>query len=263
MNKNKLLKELRSFPKDKQLDAITKRRIEKDIQNEIKRERMVEIKMKKRNNLKKAMVGIVSAAVLLLVITLFVNEIQFNTSNESADTPPPNEETMNQGENNQTENENNESNENDENAENAENAEEVKTIEEPDAEQVMTDYKDTFLGVQEHANENTDGQLTDFNSMEELISHFKNIMSDDLANWYAEAYFREEDGSVYLLPQDGPTWLKENEPYDVEKVNDEKYKVIQERNNELIGHRNMIYILSYTGGNWIVEEIQSEEIKKG
>lgn len=160
-------------------------------------------------------------------------------------------------------NESNNSNEHDEIADNQENTDDTETVEEPDAEEVMTEYKRTFLGVLEHAKENTDLKLTDFVTKEDLISHFKTIMSDDLAKWYAEAYFREEDGSLYFLAQDGPTWLKENEPYDVEKVNDEEYKVIQERDNEMIGHIKMIYILAYNGENWIVDEIQSEEIEEG
>ncbi|RKL67348.1 hypothetical protein CR203_08210 [Salipaludibacillus neizhouensis] len=236
--------------------------------------------MMKGTNLKKLAVGIISAAVVLLIIILYSNNTDINTDNNSADSTTDSNEVSNEHEQNddlpESEEEsqakdgsveNNETTDigekeaENENSENKGSLEEEDSVSEPNAEEVMAEYKETFLEIQNQAKEN-EGNLPDFESKQALTSHFKTIMSDDLANWYTDAYFKEEDGNVSLLPQDGPTWLKETEPYELEKVNDEEYHVIQEWDNELLGHRFMIYVLTYNGEKWIVEEIQSEIVEE-
>ncbi|MGJ9385992.1 hypothetical protein [Salipaludibacillus sp. CF4.18] len=200
--------------------------------------------MMKGTNLKKLAVGIISAAVILLIIILFSNNTDVNTDNDSTDSTTDSNEVSNEQEQNEDlpepeeenqaqdgtveNNENTDIGENEpenENSENEGNLEEEDRVTKPKAEEVMAEYKETFLEIQNHAKENK-GNLPDFESKQALTSHFKTIMSDDLANWYTDAYFKEEDGNVSLLPQDGPTWLKETEPYELEKVNDEEYHVI-------------------------------------
>lgn len=143
---------------------------------------------------------------------------------------------------------------------NAEVTDQDEVVQEPNVAQVMEEYKSIFLGVAESADE--DGKVKELDSKNELIAHFTSIMSEDLANWFADTYFQEEDGELFIRAMDGPTWLEQDQAYDVEKISEKEYEVIQERENELIGHVNMIYVLAYseTEENWIVQDIQSEDL---
>ncbi|WP_100407416.1 LysM peptidoglycan-binding domain-containing protein [Bacillus solitudinis] len=126
------------------------------------------------------------------------------------------------------------------------------------ARNVMTEFKKSFMDLAD--NSKKDGEITNLDSKEELVSYFTAIMSEELATWFADTYFREENNILYIKAMDAPTWLQTDQPFTLEKVNDTEYKVIQERNNALIGHVNMIYILSLKDGEWIVKNIEREEI---
>jgi hypothetical protein len=120
-----------------------------------------------------------------------------------------------------------------ESTQNEQNSEKQKNpILEPDAEQVLNEYKSTFMGLAENANDN--GEITELESKEEKL---------------------------FIKAMDAPTWLVNNKPFNVEKINETEYKVIQERNNELLGHVNMIFVLSHNGESWIVKDIQQEELE--
>lgn len=135
---------------------------------------------------------------------------------------------------------------------------EAKSLTKSDSEQILIQYKDTFMNIVEKTDEN--GKVTDYDSKEELISHFTTIMSMDLAEWFAETYFREENDQLFLKAMDAPTWFVNDKPYTLEKINEQEYNVIQERNNELLGHVNMIYKLSYQGKKWIVSDIDLDRL---
>lgn len=135
------------------------------------------------------------------------------------------------------------------------------TLDKSAALEVMNNYKNTFLEIAETSSQ--DGQVADYQSKQELIDYFSSkVMSDDLATWYAETYFREENGELFIQAMDAPTWLQEDQPFELEKVNDQEYRVIQERNNALLGHVNMIYILAFQGNTWVVKEIQQETMNQ-
>lgn len=175
--------------------------------------------------------------ILLLVFTLLL--VVSCSSNESSSNNPSEDNHKDQEEE-KTQNEN------------------EKSLNRPKPEQVLDQYKDTFMYIVE--NTEKDGKLTDITSKDELVSYFTTIMSKDLAHWYIETYFRKDGDELFLKAMDGPTWFKSEKPYTLEKVSDQKYKVIQERNNEFLGHLNMIYTLSLKDEKWIVSRIDHERL---
>ncbi len=132
------------------------------------------------------------------------------------------------------------------------------TVPNLDAEQIMRSYKDSFMKLVE--NRDKKGRLSNISSKDEVITHFTSTMSKDLAEWYAETYFREEDGKIILKAMDAPTWFVQDKEYSLDKVDERNYKLIQERNNGLIGHVNMIYNLYYNDEKWIVHSIDIEQL---
>ena len=65
----------------------------------------------------------------------------------------------------------------------------------------------------------------------------------------------------YGKPTEAPVWFDETEAYTFEH-DEATASIIQERQNELIGHINMIYTFEYAEDDeaWQIEAIDSEEL---
>ncbi|MBE4907633.1 hypothetical protein IMZ08_06155 [Bacillus luteolus] len=132
------------------------------------------------------------------------------------------------------------------------------TVPNPDAEQIMSNYKESFMKLVEKRDKK--GRLLNFSSIDEVMVHFQSTMSKELAEWYAETYFREENGKIILKAMDSPTWFVQDKEYSLVNVDERNYRLIQERNNELLGYVNMIFNLSFTEKKWIVDSIDIEHL---
>ncbi|MBB5174237.1 hypothetical protein [Texcoconibacillus texcoconensis] len=136
--------------------------------------------------------------------------------------------------------------------------ERVQEKEVDDVMQVLDEYESIFMDIVDRAGE--DGKVASFESKDDLLSHFTTVMSEDLAKSHVDMYFQEDGDELYILAMDAPIWLNEEEPYDVEEVSTEEYHVIQEHDNEMFGHVNIIYVLTFDGDNWVVDEIKQDEL---
>jgi hypothetical protein len=85
-------------------------------------------------------------------------------------------------------------------------------------------------------------------------------MVADLAEWYADSYFELRNGDIYIIPKDGPVWLKEDQAFELSKVDEQSYQLKQERNNELLGHVYYTVLFTYIEGTWKIAEIDFEEV---
>lgn len=128
-----------------------------------------------------------------------------------------------------------------------------------DAEKIMNNYKTTFMSLAQEANK--DGKLTSIETKKQLMSYLQQIMSKDLASSYADMYFRVENDGVYMKAMDAPTWLDQSQTFEIEKVNENEYKVTQERNNELLGHVNITYEIILKNDSWLVADIQTKKVE--
>ena len=128
------------------------------------------------------------------------------------------------------------------------------------AKEVMDNFEDNFVTLVDSADQ--DGVLPSFESKSEVHDHFANVMSDDLASWMVETYIDDQDDGVYLIAKGAPTRLAEDTDFSIELVADDHYKIIQERNNEMLGHIEMIYHSKWREDKWIVDEIDSKKLEE-
>lgn len=125
---------------------------------------------------------------------------------------------------------------------------------------VMENYQQSFVSLVDSSNEN--GLLTDFESVSEVRNHFKAAMSENLATSMTENYIEEKDGNVYLIAKDSPTWLDKETNFTIDEVTNEHFRIIQERENALIGHQKMIYHAQWRENKWIISDIESEKLEE-
>ncbi|GGP16483.1 hypothetical protein [Oceanobacillus neutriphilus] len=133
---------------------------------------------------------------------------------------------------------------------------EIPELEEEEAEEVLQTYEEAYQNVVENAEE--DGELTDFDSIEELHQEFLNIMSEELADDFIDTYFEEnEESLIYIDNSEEPVWFDKEEAYEFEKVEDDSYEVKQEQEeNKVI----VTYSISWDDEKWIVSAVETEEI---
>ncbi|WP_026703102.1 hypothetical protein [Salibacterium aidingense] len=142
----------------------------------------------------------------------------------------------------------------------AEETEEEETPEltEEKAFQLMADYEESFTSL---INETDSQKVESYQTTDEVRQHFEGVMSEDLASWMTDSYFREEADGVYVIAKDAPTWLQEDQPFELEEESEGHVRIVQERNNNLLGHVEMIYHAAYVDGQWMVDEIETNELE--
>lgn len=129
------------------------------------------------------------------------------------------------------------------------------------AEVVLTEYEKAFKKVIN----NTDDQLKqlEYTNKQGLKEHFEHFMSAEIAQSWVDTYFQEKEDGLYVIATEGPVFLQEDKPFTFTKTTDETATVVQERNNELIGHVKMKYTLKLNNDNiWFVDKKERIEIKE-
>ncbi|WP_158735568.1 hypothetical protein [Alteribacillus sp. YIM 98480] len=149
------------------------------------------------------------------------------------------------------------SEENEQPSEDPDEGEDIPAFTKERAVELMNDYKESFVSLINEAG--NDQKIDSYQTKEEVKEHFKTTMSDDLAQWMTDSYFTEEEDGVYVIAKDGPTWLEEGQPFELEEVTETHVKIVQERDNELLGNVEMIFHTAYQDDKWIVDEIDSND----
>ncbi|MED4163149.1 hypothetical protein [Halalkalibacterium halodurans] len=241
MRREKLVEELRSLPKDKKMNEQSKQNILLVLKEEIVKENQREEVKKNGEFMKKWLFVGMNVAVLTVIIALVVHEVDFKTQEQTTPvevkSPVQSEPPI---------------------AEKQQPSEQQDEIPEPNIMLLMQRYETAFWEVVD--DKDTDGRLQTYQVKEEVTAHFKTVMSQQLAEWYTDTYIKEEQGELFVRAMDGPVFFDPDESYEKEKITNKKYKISQEPANELLGEIRTIYILVYDGEQWIVDELQSEDL---
>ncbi|WP_456272369.1 hypothetical protein [Bacillus sp. AK031] len=170
---------------------------------------------------------------------------QSNQDDQSAeDDQPSDEDQSNQDDQEQT---GDESQQND--------SDENMSLTKDEAAEVLSEYEDTFMV------KTNEGTVENYNTKEELLSHFKTIMSEQLAQSYLDDFFRMQDGELMMVATEPPVWLNSENEYQYNKENDSTYHVVQSKSSELRGEREYTFELAYADEGWIVDDVSS--VKSG
>lgn len=191
--------------------------------------------------MKKIIIGIAAVLAIALIIYFGTTLFSSNENNNTDDSTLPNqeEETPTEEQNDKTE---------------------ISNFTEETALNAMQKYKQAFVTLIDSTDQ--DGLLSEFESINEVRNHFEEVMSADLAGWMTDAYIEERDGQIYLIAKDSPTWLAKDEDFQTEEVAEEHYKIIQEQENELIGHVEMTYHAKWSEDKWIISEIETDQLEQ-
>lgn len=139
-----------------------------------------------------------------------------------------------------------------------ENEVEITALEEEQAKQTIKNFREVFMKVVNNTED--DGQVKGFQSKDELKEEFTDHMSEKQAEAFLEGYFEEKDDNLYVIATEAPFWIDEEKEFALDQVDVTEYEVQQEINNEVAGRQRVTYVLTPQEGQWIVEELQAEQL---
>ncbi|RIW28061.1 hypothetical protein D3H55_22315 [Bacillus salacetis] len=131
-----------------------------------------------------------------------------------------------------------------------------RTLTKEQAAEVLQEYEKTFM-----VETNSEGTVENHPSKEELLSHYRTIMSEELAQGYLEDFFKTENGNLKMVATEPPVWLNPENEYKVNEQSDGTYHVIQSKSSQLRGNREYTFELEYMSGHWQVADVSS--VKSG
>jgi hypothetical protein len=95
--------------------------------------------------------------------------------------------------------------------------------------------------------------VKDFDTKEQWVEYMSEIMDRSLAESYAEDYYYEEAGKLYLRSMGGPIILIPDKPYQLEKITDTKVQVTQINQTAMAGRYQLTVTYEYRDGRWIIK----------
>ncbi|MET3683875.1 hypothetical protein ABID56_001991 [Alkalibacillus flavidus] len=137
-------------------------------------------------------------------------------------------------------------------------------VPEPDIESVIADYHDGIDKMTESV-EGESHRLAHYDTKEEIVEDLSSVMSESRIDYLFDTFIVEEDltsdstEGLYVRPTGGDTKINPDNDYQVEQF-ETSYHVTQEINNEYSGHVNVIYIITYDNNNWILDDVQYEQL---
>lgn len=101
----------------------------------------------------------------------------------------------------------------------------------------------------------TDNQykVENFSSKEEMSNHLQGVASEELSNKITDFYYEEKDGALYLKPTELFPWVEYENDYDVKKVNEFEYQLVQSNESDLYGNYTIEINFEYVNNDWIIQ----------
>lgn len=175
-------------------------------------------------------------------------------SNDSQNQEQENDDSSNTNKSNNDEERNSDSGDEQNESEQA-----ADTLNKEEAKVVLTDYEKAFKYVINNTNQELKQQ--EFTNQQQLKEYFQNYMSEDLAISFMETFIRVEEDGLYIVATEGPLFLDTEQPFTFTEIDGDTASVTQERENTMSGHIQIEYTLTNNEDLWIVDDINSEQLK--
>ncbi|KGP71999.1 hypothetical protein [Pontibacillus yanchengensis] len=127
------------------------------------------------------------------------------------------------------------------------------------AEIIVMDYAKTINLVATNT-ETGSSDLLHYDTKDELIKHFEHFMTEDFASSTVNEYFQMENGNLHVKKSYQLTNISERLPFTLEKVNNNEYKIFQQRETQSKGIENLYFTLRKDSGVWKVKGYSKELI---
>ncbi len=96
------------------------------------------------------------------------------------------------------------------------------------------------------------GKVIRFSTKAEWIEHMAEVADIHLAEAYADDFYEEKDGALYLISRGGPALLTPDQPYELKSTGERQAQAIQKGNDLMYGKYELTITYEYRDGRWII-----------
>ncbi|HPT75962.1 MAG TPA: hypothetical protein PLL17_00960 [Defluviitaleaceae bacterium] len=101
-------------------------------------------------------------------------------------------------------------------------------------------------------------EILNFKSKEELMDYVKEVAGEELATLFIENFYEEIDGKLYVIPKGTPPRLIYDSPFEINKIDDNTYEIVQDEENEMYGPYRLLIEFKYIDGKWKMTDRKAE-----
>lgn len=102
------------------------------------------------------------------------------------------------------------------------------------------------------------GIVKGYKSKDELMTYFLEISDIEVARYYIDNCYTDTDEGLLLIPKGGPILFDPELEYDLNKIDDNNYEVMQHASNMLHGEYSVTTKFQKVENLWIIKEIAVE-----
>lgn len=111
----------------------------------------------------------------------------------------------------------------------------TRKLDKQQIENVMSEFMDQLV---QEVDDNY--KVIKYNSITELKNSFSHLASPNVVDQFIDYYYYEEDDMLYIVPTETPPWFEPSNDYQLEKLNENHYRVIQTNNSDLHGEYTIV-----------------------
>lgn len=137
-------------------------------------------------------------------------------------------------------------------------APEVQSVEpeKPPLEDLENQYESMIMQEKEQL------EVVKYDTKQELIDAFTEIMSQDLAVKSVDQFFRVNNGELLVSESGGPDLIELDKEYNLTKNSDKEYELTQTQESEITGNIRLTVTYQYKEGGWIIADRNAESLDK-
>lgn len=102
-------------------------------------------------------------------------------------------------------------------------------------------------------------EIIDFHNKEDLINYVAEVADKKLAEDFVNSLYEEKNGKLYVIPRGGPAAIVEDAPFELNKLDEYTYELIQEEEDMLRGPYKLTIEYKYLDNTWKINSRKEEQ----
>ncbi|KAE9633163.1 MAG: hypothetical protein PWP07_733 [Epulopiscium sp.] len=126
-------------------------------------------------------------------------------------------------------------------------------------EQALAIEKEFFNRVLHLEMDENTYEIIDFHSKEDLMNYVSEVADRKLAESFVDSLYEEKNGKLYIIPKGGPAMIAEDFPFELNKLDEHTYELVQEAEDMLLGPYKLTIRFKYLDNTWKMSSRKVEQ----
>lgn len=95
-------------------------------------------------------------------------------------------------------------------------------------------------------------KVKDYSNKADLIHDLSTVASKEVASDYVNGMFEERSGGLYIIPTELPPWVEADQPYELKRLSETSYHLIQHNKSDLYGEFSITLGFEKVNSHWVI-----------